>query len=66
MTIILGILISCSENKTKSEIKNYINNIDNHTYLNKSITEFNNENLNGQIHGGTLIYTLTDRDNKLY
>ncbi|MHB0756908.1 hypothetical protein [Polaribacter sp. M15] len=66
LALILGILISCSENKHISEIKNYVIKIDNRTDLNESITEFNTENQNGEISGGTSIYELTDNDNKLY
>jgi hypothetical protein len=66
ITLILGILISCSENKTISEIKNYVKAIENRTDLNESITEFNTEDLNGKIVGGSSIYELTDKQNHLY
>ncbi|WP_274474579.1 hypothetical protein [Mangrovimonas aestuarii] len=66
ITLIFGILISCSENKTISEIQNYVNGIEARTDLNESITEFNTEDLNGEIVGGTSIYELTDKKNNLY
>jgi len=66
IALIFGILISCSEKRTISEIKNYVNEIENRTDLNESVTEFNTENLNGEIVGGTSIYELTDKDNNLY
>jgi len=66
IALILGILINCSENKDISEIKNYVIEIDNRTDLNESITEFNTENQNGEIIGGSSIYELTDKDNELY
>jgi hypothetical protein len=66
ITLILGILISCSEKKTIYEIKNYVKKIENRTDLNESVTEFNTEDLNGKIVGGTSIYELTDKDNNLY
>ena len=66
ITLIFGILISCSKNKTISEIQNYVSGIENRTDLNESITEFNTEDLNGEIVGGTSIYELTDNKNNLY
>ena len=66
ITLIFGILISCSENKTISEIQNYVNEIENRTDLKESITEFNIEDLNREIVGGTSEFTLTDKQNKLY
>ena len=64
--LILGVLISCSEKKTLSEIKNYVKGIENRTDLKESITEFNTENLNGEIVDGASIYELTDEQNQLY
>ncbi|CDF79516.1 conserved hypothetical protein [Formosa agariphila KMM 3901] len=66
ITLIFGILISCSGDKTISEIQKYVNGIESRTDLNESVTEFNTENHNGEIAGGTLIYELTDKDNNLY
>ncbi|TYC07388.1 hypothetical protein ES677_15075 [Bizionia gelidisalsuginis] len=66
ISLIFIILTSCSANKTISEIKNYVKEIENRTDLNESITEFNTENLNGEIIGGTSTYELTDKKNKLY
>jgi len=66
ITLIFGILISCSEDKTISEIQKYVNEIESRTDLNESITEFNTEDLNGEIVGGTSIYKFTDKDNNLY
>ncbi|WP_299397648.1 hypothetical protein [uncultured Gelidibacter sp.] len=66
IALILGILTSCSVNKTISEIKNYVNVIENRTDLNESITEYNTEHLNGEVVGGTSTYELTDEQNKLY
>ncbi|MCK0126873.1 hypothetical protein MWU76_20960 [Gelidibacter sp. F2691] len=66
ITFIFGILISCSEKKTISEIQNYVNEINSRTDLNESITEYNTEDLNGEIVGGTAIYELTDNENHLY
>ncbi|TYB76180.1 hypothetical protein [Bizionia myxarmorum] len=64
--LIFVILTSCSVNKTITEIKNHVKEIENRTDLNESITEFNTENLNGEIIGGTSTYELTDKKNKLY
>ena len=66
IALIFGILISCSERRTISEIENYVKEIENRTDLNESVTEFNTENLNGEIVSGTSIYELTDKDNNLY
>ena len=66
ITFIFGILISCSEKKTISEIQDYVNEIESRTDLNESITEFNTKDLNGEIVGGTAIYELTDNKNQLY
>jgi len=66
IALIFGILISCSEKRTVSKIKSYVKEIENRTDLNESVTEFNTENLNGEIVGGTSIYELTDKDNNLY
>jgi len=66
IAFIFGILISCSEKKTISEIQNYVNEINSRTDLNESITEYNTEDLNGEIVGGTAIYELTDNENHLY
>ncbi|WP_177209060.1 hypothetical protein [Bizionia echini] len=66
IALIFGILISCSEKRIVSKIKNYVKEIENRTDLNESVVEFNTENLNGEIVGGTSIYELTDKDNNLY
>ena len=66
ISLIIGILISCGNDKTLSEIENYVTEIENRKDLNESITEFNTEDLDGKIAGGISIYELTDKNGKIY
>ncbi len=66
ITLILGFLISCGNNKTVSEIDNYVIEIDKRTDLSESITEFITEDSNDEIVGGITIYELTDKNGKIY
>ena len=66
IALIIGILISCGNDKTLSEIEKYVTEIDNRKDLLKSIMEFNTEDLNGEIVGGISIYELTDKDGEIY
>ncbi len=64
--LIIGLLNSCGTNKTVSEIDDYINQISTRDDLAQSITEFNTENLNGEIVGGIDIYELTDENGETF
>lgn len=66
ISIIIGFLISCGNDKTLSEIEKYVTQIDDRTDLSESITEFNTENLDGKIVGGISIYELTDKDGEIH
>jgi hypothetical protein len=66
ISLIIGFLISCGNDKTLSEIEKYVTEIDNRTDLSESITEFNTEDLNGEIVGGISIYELTDDSREIY
>jgi hypothetical protein len=66
IALIIGFLISCGNDKTLSEIERYVTEIDNRKDLSESITEFNTEDLNGEIAGGISIYELTDNKGKIY
>lgn len=66
ISLIIGILISCGNDKTQSEIEKYVIEVDNRKDLSESITEFNTEDLNGVIVGGISIYELTDNDGEIY
>ncbi|QXP52624.1 hypothetical protein [Cellulophaga sp. HaHa_2_1] len=49
-----------------SEIEKYVTEIDNRKDLTESITEFNTEDLDGEIIGGISIYELTDNNAEIY
>lgn len=66
IALIIGFLISCGNDKTLSEIEKYVTEIDNRKDLSESITEFNTEDLNGEIAGGISIYELTDNNGEIY
>ena len=66
ISLIIGILISCGNDKTQSEIEKYVIEIDNRKDLSESITEFDTEDLNGEIVGGISIYELTDSNGEIY
>ena len=66
IALIIGFLISCENDKTLSEIEKYVTEIDNRKDLSESITEFNTEDLNGEIVGGISIYELTDDKGEIY
>lgn len=66
ISLIIGFLISCGNEKTLSEIEKYVTEIDNRKDLSESITEFNTEDLDGEIVGGISIYELTDSDGEIY
>ena len=66
IALIIGFLISCGNDKTLSEIEKYVTEIDNRKDLSESITEFNTEDLNGEIVGGISIYELTNKDGEIY
>jgi hypothetical protein len=66
IALIIGFLISCRNDKTLSEIEKYVTEIDNRKDLSESITEFNTEDLNGEIVGGISIYELTNKDGEIY
>tara|TARA_R110002033_G_C3729433_1_gene223813 strand:- start:41 stop:514 length:474 start_codon:yes stop_codon:yes gene_type:complete len=66
ISLIIGLLTSCGNNKTQSEIEKYVIEIDNRKDLSESITEFNTEDLNGEIVGGISIYELADNDGEIY
>ena len=66
IALIIGFLISCGNDKTLSEIEKYVTDIDNRKDLSESITEFNTEDLNGEIVGGISIYELTDDKKEIY
>ncbi len=66
ISLIIGLLISCGNDKTLSEIEKYITEIDNRKDLSESITEFNTENLDGEIVDGISIYELTDKNGEIY
>ncbi|WAC02930.1 hypothetical protein N7U66_04695 [Lacinutrix neustonica] len=64
--LIFGFLISCRNDKTLAEIEKYVNEIENRKDLSESITEFNTEDLDGEIVGGISIYELTNKDGEIY
>jgi hypothetical protein len=66
ISLIIGFLISCGNDKTLSEIEKYVTEIDNRKDLTESITEFNTEDLDGEIIGGISIYELTDNNAEIY
>jgi hypothetical protein len=66
ISLIFGFLISCGNDKTLAEIENYVNEIENRKDLSESITEFNTEDLDGEIVGGISIYELTDKNGEIY
>lgn len=66
IALIIGFLISCGNDNTLSEIEKYVTEIDNRKDLSESITEFNTEDLNGEIAGGISIYELTDNNGEIY
>jgi len=66
IALIIGFLISCGNDKALSEIEKYVTEINNRKDLSESITEFNTEDLNGEIVGGISIYKLTDEKEKIY
>ena len=66
ISLIFGFLISCGNDKTLAEIEKYVNEIENRKDLSESITEFNTEDLDGEIVGGISIYELTDKDGEIY
>ena len=66
ISLIIGLLISCSNDKTLSEIEKYVTEINNRKDLSESITEFNTEDLDGEIVGGITIYELTGKDGEIY
>ena len=66
ISLIIGFIISCENDKTLSEIEKYVTEIDNRKDLSESITEFNTEDLDGEIVGGISIYELTDNNGEIY
>lgn len=66
ISLIIGFLISCGNDKTLSEIEKFVTAIDNRKDLSESITEFNTEELDGEIVGGISIYELTDNNGEIY
>jgi hypothetical protein len=66
IALIIGFLISCGNDKALSEIEKYVTEINTRNDLSESITEFNTEDLNGEIVGGISIYKLTDEKEKIY
>jgi hypothetical protein len=66
ISLIIGFLISCGNDKTFSEIEKYVAEIDNRKDLSESITEFITEDLDGVIVGGISIYELTDDNGEIY
>jgi len=66
ISLIFGFLISCGNDKTLVEIEKYVKEIENRKDLSESITEFNTEDLDGEIVGGISIYELTDKDGEIY
>ncbi|WP_397298938.1 hypothetical protein [Nonlabens ulvanivorans] len=49
-----------------AEIEKYVNEIDNRNDLSESISEFNTEDLDGELVGGISIYELTDNKGEIY
>ena len=66
ISLILGFLISCGNDKALVEIEKYVNEIENRKDLSESITEFNTEDVDGEIVGGISIYELTDNNGEIY
>ena len=66
IALIIGFLVSCGNDNTLSEIEKYVTEIDNRKDLSESITEFNTEDLDGEIVGGISIYELTDDNGEIY
>jgi hypothetical protein len=66
IALIIGFLVSCGNDNTLSEIEKYVTEIDNRKDLAESITEFNTEDLDGEIVGGISIYELTDDNGEIY
>ena len=64
--LIIGFLISCGNDNSLTDIEKYVTEIDNRKDLSESITEFNTEDLDGEIVGGTDIYELTDNNGEVY
>ena len=66
ISLIYGFLISCGNDKTLVEIEKYVKEIENRKDLSESITEFNTEDLHGEIVGGISIYELTNNKGEIY
>ena len=66
IALIIGFLVSCGKDNTLSEIEKYVTEIDDRKDLSESITEFNTEDLDGEIVGGISIYELTDDNGEIY
>jgi hypothetical protein len=66
IALVFGILISCGNNQTVSEIDNFVSTINNRNDLTESITEFNTEDLSDVIIGGISIYKLTDKSGEIF
>ena len=66
ISLLIGILLSCGNDKSLSEIEKYVTEIDNRKDLSESITEFITEDLNDEIVGGIDIYELTDNKGEIY
>ena len=66
ISLIVGFIIGCGNDKTLSEIEKYVTEIDNRNDLSESISEFNTEDLDGEIVGGISINELTDDSGEIY
>jgi len=66
IALLFAFIFSCGNNKTISEIENYMTQINNRSDLIESITEFNTEDLNDKIVGGISIYKLADEKGEIY
>ena len=66
ISFFIGFLISCGNDKSLTEIENYVTVIDARKDLSESITEYNTEDLNGDFVGGIDIYELTDKNGEIF
>lgn len=66
ISLLIGLLISCSNEKSIAEIDKFVAEIDNRKDLTESVTEFDTEDLDGEIVGGISIYELTDENGEIY